>query len=256
MNFRNIGIACLVLPSLALAQGYSGNHDNINDSNTPLHLLKPDYKNGYGVSTPETVKAVMDKVIGYILDNKQTFRTTSYEWGVTYSACLDATAASGDNRYADYVAENFMAIADAFPKAMKDMKSGKELDTAIRKVVDPHALDDAGAICAAMIKAEITTRRHAKTRSTPTIDTAPIIANYAQYIMNKEYRLEDGTFARKRPHRNTVWLDDMFMAIPAIAYMGAYTGDDRYFDEAAQQIMLFKLLYRGYLVLIKNVMLH
>ena len=240
MNFRNIGIACLVLPSLALAQGYSGNHDNINDSNTPLHLLKPDYKNGYGVSTPETVKAVMDKVIGYILDNKQTFRTTSYEWGVTYSACLDATAASGDNRYADYVAENFMAIADAFPKAMKDMKSGKELDTAIRKVVDPHALDDAGAICAAMIKAEMTTRRHAKTRSTPTIDTAPIIANYAQYIMNKEYRLEDGTFARKRPHRNTVWLDDMFMAIPAIAYMGAYTGDDRYFDEAAQQIMLFK----------------
>jgi rhamnogalacturonyl hydrolase YesR len=72
---------------------------------------------------------------------------------------------------------------------------------------------------------------------------------YADYIMNKEYRLEDGIFARLRPQKNTVWLDDMFMGIPAVAYMGKLmeeTGRQedketaaRYYDEAARQVQLF-----------------
>lgn len=236
MNIKTIALASLLMPAMAFAQDNTA----INDSNTPLHLLKPDYKHGYGVSTKQEVKAAIDKVMNYILANPQQFRTTSYEWGVTYSACLDAAKASGDKKYAAYVEQNFKAIADAFPGAMKDLKKGKTLDTAIRKVVDPHALDDAGAICAAMIKAELDARKNPKTRSTQVINTAPVIENYSQYIMTKEFRLADGTFARKRPHKNTVWLDDMFMAIPAIAYMGAYTNDNKYFDEAAKQIMLFK----------------
>lgn len=236
MNIKTIALASLLMPAMAFAQ----DNTTINDSNTPLHLLKPDYKHGYGVSTKQEVKAAIDRVMNYILANPQQFRTTSYEWGVTYSACLDAAKASGDKKYAAYVKQNFKAIADAFPGAMKDLKKGKTLDTAIRKVVDPHALDDAGAICAAMIKAELDARKNPKTRATQVINTAPVIENYSQYIMTKEFRLADGTFARKRPHKNTVWLDDMFMAIPAIAYMGAYTNDSKYFDEAAKQIMLFK----------------
>lgn len=236
MNIKTIALASLLMPAMAFAQ----DNTTINDSNTPLHLLKPDYKYGYGVSTKQEVKAAIDRVMNYILANPQQFRTTSYEWGVTYSACLDAAKASGDKKYAAYVEQNFKAIADAFPGAMKDLKKGKTLDTAIRKVVDPHALDDAGAICAAMIKAELDARKNPKTRATQVINTAPVIENYSQYIMTKEFRLADGTFARKRPHKNTVWLDDMFMAIPAIAYMGAYTNDSKYFDEAAKQIMLFK----------------
>lgn len=236
MNIKTIALASLLMPAMAFAQDNTA----INDSNTPLHLLKPDYKHGYGVSTKQEVKAAIDRVMNYILANPQQFRTTSYEWGVTYSACLDAAKASGDKKYAAYVEQNFKAIADAFPGAMKDLKKGKTLDTAIRKVVDPHALDDAGAICAAMIKAELEARKNPKTRATQVINTAPVIENYSQYIMTKEFRLADGTFARKRPHKNTVWLDDMFMAIPAIAYMGAYTNDSKYFDEAAKQIMLFK----------------
>jgi rhamnogalacturonyl hydrolase YesR len=68
----------------------------------------------------------------------------------------------------------------------------------------------------------------------------PLINRYIDYIMNKEYRLADGIFGRNRPCHNTVWLDDMYMAIPAIAYMGKYTGDTKYYDEAVKQILLFK----------------
>lgn len=255
MNLKLFSAICLMVPAMASAQGYVTQDSKVvNDSNTPLHLLKPDYKHGYGVSTKQEVKSAMDKVMNYILANPTQFRTTSYEWGVTYSACLDAAKASGDAKYSDYVEANFRAIADAFPGAMKDLKNGKKLETAIRKVVDPHALDDAGAICAAMIKADLDARKvsepsakvkvkskaKSKENGKTAFNTAPVIANYAQYIMEKEFRLEDGTFARKRPHKNTVWLDDMFMAIPAVAYMGAYTGDSKYYDEAARQVLLFR----------------
>ena len=38
----------------------------VNDNNTPLHLMKPDYRLGYGVSKTEDVKTVMDRVLRYI----------------------------------------------------------------------------------------------------------------------------------------------------------------------------------------------
>lgn len=47
-------------------------------------------------------------------------------------------------------------------------------------------LDDAGAVCAAMVKVRV------KDRSLP-VDG--LIENYFDFIQNKEYRLADGTFA-------------------------------------------------------------
>lgn len=54
-----------------------------------------------------------------------------------------------------------------------------------------------------------------------------LICNYFDFIINKEYRLADGTFARNRPQHNTLWLDDMFMGIPAVAQMSYYDKDQK-----------------------------
>lgn len=51
----------------------------------------------------------------------------------------------------------------------------------------------------------------------------PVINNFIQYISEKQYRLEDGTLARNRPQDNTLWLDDLFMSVPALAQMGKLT---------------------------------
>ena len=53
---------------LALMMGATGSifAQQINDNNTPLHLMKPAYKHGYGVSTAESVKQTMDRVLQYI----------------------------------------------------------------------------------------------------------------------------------------------------------------------------------------------
>ena len=59
------------------------------------------------------------------------------------------------------------------------------------------------------------------------------------FISDKEYRLSDGTFARKGPHPNTLWLDDFYMSVPALAQMGNFTAKQKYFDDAAKQIIQF-----------------
>ena len=57
--------------------------------------------------------------------------------------------------------------------------------------------------------------------------------------MKKEFRLKDGTLARNRPQPNTLWLDDLYMSLPALVQMGKLTGDKKYFDEAVKQYQLF-----------------
>lgn len=227
------------------------------DTNTPLHALQPDYKIPYGTTKTEDVKKVLDRVYMYLnavtppqIVNKQTneninvtskpikeailkqgdFRLTSYEWGVTYGAMLLAGDVTGDKRYTDYTATRFKFLREAADYFTAYGKSFPNESNPLRQVLSPHALDDAGAVCAAMIKAE---------RAGLKADTKPLVDRYINYIMTKEYHLADGTLARNRPLPNTLWLDDMFMGVPAIAQMGKLTGDSKYYDEAVNQIMLF-----------------
>ncbi|SDZ99064.1 Rhamnogalacturonyl hydrolase YesR [Porphyromonadaceae bacterium KH3R12] len=245
-------ISCIIaLPSYAQKKS-----DPINDFNTPLHLLQPDYAIPYGIPDKKEIKSTLDRILTYLdnatpatlIDNatgreinlsdinhnsglkRGDFRLASYEWGVTYAAMLAAAEATGDKKYEDYVFNRFQFLSEVTPEFRKIINDHGTVDPQIHQVLVPKALDDAGAMCAAMIKAG---RKNAQ------LKLEPMIRNYMNYIMYNEYRLYDGTFARKRPQMNTVWLDDMFMSIPALAQMGAFTGENRYFDEAARQISLF-----------------
>ena len=55
----------IMLAMLLCATGNTS-AQQINDNNTPLHLMKPDYRVGYGVATAERVKQTMDCVLKYI----------------------------------------------------------------------------------------------------------------------------------------------------------------------------------------------
>ena len=56
MQLNKISLALVMsLSSVAYAQ-------QINDNNTPLHLMKPEYRVGYGVSKVESVKQTIDRV--------------------------------------------------------------------------------------------------------------------------------------------------------------------------------------------------
>lgn len=231
----------------------------VNDSNTPLHLLQPAYQGTYGDLTPGQVKKDIDRVFAYIdketparVVDKNTgklitdyttmgeeaqlergaFRLASYEWGVTYSALIAAAEATGDQRYMDYVQNRFRFLAEVAPHFKRVYEEKGTTDPQLLQILTPHALDDAGAVCAAMVKVRV------KDRSLP-VDG--LIENYFDFIQNKEYRLADGTFARNRPQHNTLWLDDMFMGIPAVAQMSRYDKAQKeiYLVEAVRQFLQF-----------------
>jgi rhamnogalacturonyl hydrolase YesR len=232
---------------------FPGINAQTNDVTTPLHLLKPDYPTPYGMPQKENIKAVLDRVYTFLNQNTASkvidattkeeikdlkkvkenvifepgaFRLTSYEWGVTYAGMLLATEATGEKYFADYTNNRLKLISDL----AEYYKPKNEKDTPIHSLLHPKALDDGGAVCAAFIKAK-------KNGFKGNID--PLINNVITYITEKEFRLKDGTLARNRPQDNTLWLDDMFMGVPALAQMGSYTGDPKYFDDAVKQVNQF-----------------
>lgn len=228
----------------------------VNDSTTPLHLLQPNYDVPYGKPEVKDIIEVLDRVYNYLdqttpmkLVDKNSgsevsdyakvdkntiflagdFRLISYEWGVTYAGMSLATIATGDVKYANFTNQRIQFISDILPHFKKLNENHPDVRTPVNSVLHPHALDDAGAMCAAIIKAQ----------QTGNFDFNPIINNYIDYITNKEFRLKDGTLARNRPQSNTLWLDDLFMSVPALAQMGAYSGEKKYFDDAVKQVQLF-----------------
>ena len=251
---RNICVLLMMLPIFVLAQNQPAKQQN--DATAPLHLMQPDYVTPYNVPTAVEITKVIDRVYNYLdattptqltdgsgselFDytkvNAQTkfkqgdFRLISYEWGVTYAGMLLASQATGDQKYADYTFKRLKFLADIRPSFLKLEQQNPEVRDAMFSINHPHALDDAGAMCAAMIKAE-----QAKISS----DLNPMIDNFIDFISNKQQRFEDGTLARNRPLPNSLWLDDLFMSVPALAQMGKYTGNTKYYDDAVKQVLQF-----------------
>ena len=248
-NIRSVA-AVLLMFWIPCAQSGAQTTERKTDVNTPLHLLQPAYKIPYGQTTIGDITVVLDRIHTYLDkatpmaliqlktgEEVQTvssdvtlksgdFRLISYEWGVTYAGMLNAGDATGDQKFTSYTTDRMAFIGKLYPACIALDIEGNPL----RSVINPRALDDAGSMCAAMIKAYRTGKAG---------NLRPMIDNYIGYITTKEFRLTDGTLARNRPLPNTLWLDDLFMSVPALAQMGKITGDPKYFDDAVKQVLQF-----------------
>lgn len=256
---KYLPIIALALVATACGAPEKEKAPELND-NAPLHLLAPDYDHAYGVPEADSVKAKMRAIYDFVsantpaqVINRNTgevitdyslldtasqikpgaFRLTSYEWGVLYGAMLAAGQITGDKSYSDYALERLQLLNDLYPYTSELIDDGKLTDRQLRQFTRMHALDDGGALCAAMLKAQA---------ADSTLDFSPCIDNFSDFIINKEHRLADGTFARNRPHTNSVWLDDMFMGVPTLAYMSLYKPDEaeKYRKAAVDQIRGFE----------------
>jgi len=241
--------------------------------------VQPNYPVPYPPASVPDITAVLNRVHGYldsvtptrlvdrttnqdITDSSQPnpnatvargdFLLTSYEWGVTYSGMLLATEVTGDKRFANYTAQRLKFIAAIAPLFRAQAAaaassapppaaapagqppglgaSGAGRTNPLRQVLTPRSLDDSGSMCAAMIKTQ---------RANLGVDLRPLIDNYIDWIGTKQFRLPDGTLARNRPLANALWLDDLFMSVPALAQMGKLTGERKYYDDAVRQILQF-----------------
>jgi unsaturated rhamnogalacturonyl hydrolase len=189
---------------------------------------------------------------------RSTFQLVSYEFGVAYAGMLLATETTGDKRFADYTAKRFKLIADIMPMFRAQAaatppapppasaspagpgavgpggpggRGGFGRGNPVRPLLAPRSLDDSGSMCTAMIKAQ--------RAGVVAADLRPQIDTLIDWISNKQFRLPDGTLARNRPLANSLWLDDLFMGVPALAQMGKLTGERKYYDDAVKQILQF-----------------
>jgi len=216
--------------------------------------------------TEESIRAVMERVHGYLLTatplrpingdtgaavslnnmprNVALARTTmtvnTYESGVMYSGILRAYQATGDARYRTYVNTRLTGLARmaAHMRANYPTATFATYPTStsgslysLRRMLFPQSLDDSGSMCFAMARAHRAGIGNGSLR--------PWMDNYLDWVSTRQFRLSDRTLARNQPMPNSVWLDDLYMSVPCLTQMAVITGDSRYFDDAAKQILSF-----------------
>ncbi|MFL6675223.1 MAG: glycoside hydrolase family 105 protein [Massilia sp.] len=152
-----------------------------------------------------------------------------YEMGVVHAGMLKAQEATGDKRFTELTRRHFQFFADTMPyfRAQED-RFHLQRENSFARFLDPRSLDDSGSMCAALMRA-----RHAGVGP----DLNGMIATCGNWVSKKQYRLADGTFARQRPQASSLWADDMYMGVPALAELGRMTGQRVYFDDAVKNVL-------------------
>jgi unsaturated rhamnogalacturonyl hydrolase len=255
-------LSALLVSSVSLfAEGPFRNRDNPD----PRDEAEGTYPIPYQLPKPAEIKAVLDRILAHLdrampthVVNRKTgepitdltvfnadaiasqgerdgFHVLTYATGVTHAGMLSAADATGDQRYSDFVRRHLQFIGDMIPYFTAQAEKIGVENSAFRRLLAPASLDDSGSMCAAMIKAR---------RAGIGPDLLPVIQRWADYIRFKEIRLADGTMARHRPQPESLWADDAYMCIPALAQMGKLTGDPAWYDEAAKQaVQLARYLF-------------
>lgn len=71
-----------------------------------------------------------------------------------------------------------------------------------------------------------------------------ILKKVEDFVVNKQTKLSDGTFCRPEPWNESIWADDLFMSAPYLMMLGKSTGNPKYYDDAAFQVIsYYKHLY-------------
>ena len=159
----------------------------------------------------------------------------NYPLGVTLYGMLHAAKALNSTELQEYVKSHVQLTCDTFDYAMWDKEQYGGATPIHHLLTSIDSLDDCGSFGSLMLEV-------AKYFDIP---YSKEIADYiADYISNKQIRLEDGTFFRKNLmhtfHEDTMWADDLYMSVPFLCRYYKLTGDARYVNDAAKQFLGFK----------------
>ncbi|HEX8606250.1 MAG TPA: glycoside hydrolase family 88 protein [Pseudoduganella sp.] len=246
-------LACCTLLGTAHAEGPFRNPDNKNKNDVSEGTYPVPYKMPVVAEITEQlnrIRAYMDHATPTGVVNKKTgapitdFKTPVadaaiaeaagdysimvYEMGVVHAGLLSAAEATGDKRFTAMTKRHFDFFGQTLPYfRAQEAKFHLERQNSFARFIDPRSLDDTGSMCAALMRAKAA-------KIGP--DLGWMIASCSDWVANKQFRLADGTMARKRPQAVSLWGDDMYMAIPALAEMGRMTGERKYFDLAVANV--------------------
>lgn len=189
--------------------------------------------------TGETYTTVKDLPLSQDIQVQSKYNQWHYSNGVTDIALMELSDKLKDKKYENYVLKNMNFVFndgnyDYFHRLYDNNLAEGGWD-AVRNIswsmlYRGKRLDDNGPMGACLIELQ---QRH------PNGAFLEYINKTENHLEKAEPRLSDGTIARLWPHENTIWADDSFMAISFLCRMGQYTGNRKYFTDAANQILKY-----------------
>jgi unsaturated rhamnogalacturonyl hydrolase len=169
--------------------------------------------------------------------------TWTYQYGVILYGLLRASDGTGDKTYADFVADhNRKASAYAsylrwvdktYGESQKDGVTALLEASRFRRFIRMDRLDFCGAMAHSMLESVL------KHGVVPNESETEILDYVADYIENKQGRIQgEGIFFRPEA-KNTLWIDDLYMSCPFLIRRAAQKKQPALLDDAARQVKGF-----------------
>lgn len=163
--------------------------------------------------------------------------TWSYPWGVALYGIIRSSDATGDKDADAYVVQHDQICAryyewlDGLEKQFGADGKTFARTAKIKNLINLGNLDSCGAMGNQFLEMM---ERHPDQVNQAEKDVA---ARIADWILNKQDRLPDGTLWRAKTTGGTVWPDDLYMGCPFIIRWSKLTGDKKLLDDAASQVI-------------------
>jgi unsaturated rhamnogalacturonyl hydrolase len=161
----------------------------------------------------------------------------SYPWGVTLYGLLRSTDVTV-NSDADKFAVDHNQICARYYDWLAGLESqfgdeGKAFarDSKIKGLIALGNLDSCGSMGNEILESLI---RHPD-QATP--EEKKVVARIAEWVDQKQARMPDGTLWRPKSMGGTVWPDDLYMGGVFLVRWGIYNHDQKFIDDAANQII-------------------
>ena len=166
--------------------------------------------------------------------------TWTYQYGVVLYGLLRAAEATGDKTFAAFVADhNRKASAYASYLRWVDRTYGASQKEGVdalleasrfRRFIRMDRLDFCGAMAHSMLESVL------KHGVVPDAAETEILDYVADYIQNKQGRIEgEGVFFRPEA-KDTLWIDDLYMSCPFLIRRAKQKNDPALLDDAARQV--------------------
>ena len=168
-------------------------------------------------------------------EKEVSFASKYGEWhytnGVINLAMMHLAEYTGDKKYYNFAKNHIAHGFDNYEFFQNRFKNDRPHHRyPLGQLWTMLELDDFGAISASMLELM-------KEDDNP---------RYKQYIENGteritygQDRLFDNTLVRTFPHEMTLWADDLYMSVPFLSRLAVYTGKNKYFDDAINQVLNF-----------------
>lgn len=162
----------------------------------------------------------------------------SYPLGVTLYGLIQTSRLLKDSRLEAYVEGHMRKCTDFYDYCMWD-KGVYGAAPFHNQLTTVDSLDDCGSFASALL--EVMKDCHIP-------QGAKVADMAAEFVTNRQQRLEDGTFYRNYSYmpimNETMWADDMYMSIPFLCRCYEWKKDESYLQDAVTQVKNFyKYLY-------------